>query len=567
MATNQILSGQARMIRPGEMVLDPGPRSPINIDTRSSLAAVEADGNAFARADMGRAKIGEAVGDLGDNMSKLALAQMEAINITKRAEAQNAMSEGEAEMQAAMVKEPDELKWEGIATAYAAKTRERIDKMALSPVAKSAVDSDFSRWQIHRTGQAKIESAKQSIAKANGAISDRIKLASLTQDYGMWEEATNGAVERGMMTPEAKEISRVNFKNTGEELTAKAEAEQRKIDQDRLSVGLREDPWTVLEDLERSHPDNPTVSIAYPMLDPTARLNYIANAKEAIRRKQADEVAGPGGIQDRIVSSIMNPDEEEPITVQQITDGAAGLRLGAKDTQELLDFRTKLVMNKLSKAPLDRGAVAALIGEIEGYNGDPQSDPGAVKWGDMVRRAEMLTISDTKEGSLTRGVLMQKLYLRNPYAERSSDKDIPEGMEKQFNSYLSAYHKDDSFGVKKFISVPKLVGTKGGVAKSEDEFEVKENPLAAAKLIEHQSRLWNILKPLIKANPLQWQEPGAIEKWVDDQLKTVKTGASVDKHNAEQLAPTGLMPTGMNPFPGSEDLDAVIGNPYGKLPE
>ena len=81
----------------------------------------------------GRARIGEAVGQVGDALGQLALKQMEAINISRIAEAQNIMTASEADIAEATAKERDETKWSDVTKAITAKTKERIGKLSLSP--------------------------------------------------------------------------------------------------------------------------------------------------------------------------------------------------------------------------------------------------------------------------------------------------------------------------------------------------------------------------------------------------------------------------------------------------
>jgi hypothetical protein len=169
----------------------------------------------------------------------------------------------------------------------------------------------------------------------------------------------------------------------------------------------------------------------------------------------------------------------------------------------------------------------------------------------MVRRAELLTAAGEKEGTLTRGVLMQKLYMRNPYAERSTDKEMPEGMEKKFNAYLSAYRKDNTLGVPEYLPVPKTEVVDGKIQPVAGQFEIQPNIAAATRFIELQSDLWVQLKAEYKEDRLKFQEYGALEAWVNSKLKGVKAGGLVDKLNAESATPPGLMPGSTAPSPGT----------------
>lgn len=214
------------MLRPSEMALDPGPSGPISIDTRRAVGAVEADGRAFAAADLGRAKMGEAAGNLGGHMEKLALAQMDAINVTKRAEAQNLMTAAEGEMAARVAAEPDETKWGALAAEHMAKTRASIGKLALSPVAKAAVESDFSRWEAHRISGVKVDSARQSIAKARSAINDKLDLYEQKQSSAEFESNLQGAVAGGYLTPEGAEMRRLRYKDVGKQQAREAEVQK-----------------------------------------------------------------------------------------------------------------------------------------------------------------------------------------------------------------------------------------------------------------------------------------------------------------------------------------------------
>ena len=121
------INNRARLLpSPGEMVKDPGAGAPINIDTRAAVGAVTLDVRGAMAADLGQAKMGEAIADAGSSLTQLAVKQMQAINVTKVAEAQDIMTEAESTMKVAMLKEPDELKWEGIASEHATMAQGRI---------------------------------------------------------------------------------------------------------------------------------------------------------------------------------------------------------------------------------------------------------------------------------------------------------------------------------------------------------------------------------------------------------------------------------------------------------
>jgi lysozyme len=179
-------------------------------------------------ADLGQAKMGEAIADAGSSLTQLAVKQMQAINVTKVAEAQDVMAEAEANMKVAMLKEPDELKWEGIAAEHATMAQGRISKMALSPVAKQQVDSDFSRWQAHRTGQVKVDSARQSFDKVTTKVKKQLLLNMERQDPEGFADNLQGGLDLGILTDEDVALEQIKYAERGNQLLAEKEADDYK---------------------------------------------------------------------------------------------------------------------------------------------------------------------------------------------------------------------------------------------------------------------------------------------------------------------------------------------------
>ena len=247
------INNRARLLpSPGEMVKDPGAGAPINIDTRAAVGAVTLDVRGAMAADLGQAKMGEAIADAGGYLTQLAVKQMQAINVTKVAEAQDVMAEAESTMKVAMLKEPDELKWEGIATEHATMAQGRISKMALSPVAKQQVDSDFSRWQAHRTGQVKVDSARQSFDKVTTKVKKSTLLAQLNQDPVAHAQMLAGGKDLGVYSDEDVEIENKRYTETGEQVARKKQIEAFNQGVDSataVAVGSGEE--VALADLER----------------------------------------------------------------------------------------------------------------------------------------------------------------------------------------------------------------------------------------------------------------------------------------------------------------------------
>lgn len=318
MPSNQILSGQARLIRTGEMALDPGPRAPVNIDTRSAVGAVQADASAFASADMGGAQMGEAVGRVGDHMERLALAQMEAINITKRSEAQNLMTAAEGELGARLAKEPDETKWAALAAEHMGKTRASIGKLALSPVAKAAVESDFSRWEAHRVSGVKVDSARQSIAKARTAIGDKLNLFEQQQNEADFNANLQGAVASGYLTPEGAEIRRLRYTEVGKQQAKEAEVQKYESGQN-AAVGAVESGGQdgALKALD---------SGALGQYSPTQK-ERLRNVIQSVARDRRMEDAGK--LSDYIAAG--------KITIPEEIDAWSSVHLGPDDRQAMKD--------------------------------------------------------------------------------------------------------------------------------------------------------------------------------------------------------------------------------------
>ena len=222
---NQILTGKARLLpSASEMVLDPGPRSPVNVDMTRAVASPELDARGFVAADLGAARIGESVQEAGGYLGKLALAQMQAINLRHEAEADNAMSAAESSMKEALAREPDETKWGAIATKHIGDTRGDLMKMPLSATTKGGVEMKADRWAIHLDGATKVASAQESFRRAGSIMQDKLGYAEESQDALVFEHTLKGAVSLGYMTEEAAATRRLAFTRTGERKAKEAEA-------------------------------------------------------------------------------------------------------------------------------------------------------------------------------------------------------------------------------------------------------------------------------------------------------------------------------------------------------
>lgn len=421
----------------------------------------------------------------------------------------------------------------------------------LTPQAKAQLVPRIQRFGDVSMSQLEVDRRKLTNAQAAAAYDATAERFLLEKNYPA-AIATKKEKEKAGL---AFDFEVAALEREVPKLKAADEREARmKIKQanfDRIAAGLNADPWIVLDELKANSPNDPARSAAYPDLDPQDRLRAIGEAEQQIRKVQTDLLHGPGGLRDQIVSGKVDD--------KAIEEGGAALRLGAEEIQNLKDFRVKLADKIASQAPLDRKAVGELIGEIEAYHGDDKSDPIAAQWGELVQSAEILTAGGGKEGDLTRGILTQKLYMRHPSAERRTSKDLPEGMEKEFVSYLEAFRKDGAFGVPEYRSVPKTTATKVGVKTSASEFVLEPNPAAAARFVSAQNALWQELKEDYRKKPDAFREPGAVEKWVTQKMAGHKAGAQVEKlRAAPAIGPdSGLFPQ----IPDAVDLDQFLGTP------
>ncbi len=506
------------------------------IDPRGFIVAEQAVGN-----------IGRAVAGEGGALMEMVNKQNEAINIRKGFEAETMMLEARNELSARLAKEPDETKWESVAEKQITSLRERLSKEELSQVAKDAIEMRAKRWEAEMRTNTTLASARESNSRAVGAIQDRLTIAREQQDLPTYTRILKDAVASRYLPKEKEELGMMEFEKRGQQLKKQAYQDIRDVNTERLAASMQADPWQTLQDLKENAPGDESRSAAYPDLDAQDRLRAIAEAEQQVRAVQADQLGGEGGIRDRIVTGDLDD--------KGIDDAVEALRLGAEEAQKLKNFRAQIADQKASNLPLDRKAVGALIGEIEAYQGDDKTDPIGAKWGELVQRAEVLTAAGGKEGDLTRGVLMQKIYQRHPGAERRTDKDMPEGMEKEFNAYLEAYRKDGAFGVPEYRVAPKMVASKDGITADPKEFVMEPNPAANARYVASQNRLWQELKSEYKAKPETVLAPGALEGWVKDRMKGFKAGAQVEKMRA---APTGPDAVLFPAIPDPTDLDNFL---------
>lgn len=254
---NRGFTNEPRYIRPpsgAEMARTETPIVGVPDVARTYRAPV-VDAERMAMTHEGNAKIGQGLADAGNSLSKIAQIQLQAINVQREAEADTIMTEAETEMQTAWAKDQDETKWQGHASTAINRAKERIGGLKLSLNAKVAIGAKLQQWEAHRSGQAQVMSAQESVSKAKGVIGDRLELATETGNRALFDEVSGGAVKSGFMTAEGAKLGGLRFDGHQKQKAKQAEAEAEKAEFDDAYGVAVADPVGWKADPQNAKPD------------------------------------------------------------------------------------------------------------------------------------------------------------------------------------------------------------------------------------------------------------------------------------------------------------------------
>ena len=471
------INNRARLLpSPGEMVKDPGAGAPINIDTRAAVGAVTLDVRGAMAADLGQAKMGEAIADAGSYLSQLAVKQMQAINVTKVAEAQDIMAEAEANMKVAMLKEPDELKWEGIATEHATMAQGRISKMALSPVAKQQVDSDFSRWQAHRTGQVKVDSARQSFDKVTTKLKNQLTLNMERQDPEGFADNLMGGKQLGILTDEDIELQQLKYAERGKQLLAEKEADDYKNGVTAaVAVAAASGEQAALGELERGAMGNLNA----------LQKERVRSAIQSVARDRAQTIIG------EVTEDIVNGTLEDESQIKAINSPHMTPALKKHAMDILRDFNADEA-RKDREVNGVRNAVE-LRRKVKDY--DSSTDPDRIKYFTLVK--EIGSRADqTSAGELT-GELYQKYGGKPPKMQvrPEIEQNVSQSLDITFDPEIGAIPWRRKVPVLDGKGKPVLDSNDNPKFTMVDDLAAKQQALDAQTVIEIEMSKWFALHP------------------------------------------------------------------------
>ena len=471
------INNRARLLpSPGEMVKDPGAGAPINIDTRAAVGAVTLDVRGAMAADLGQAKMGEAIADAGSYLSQLAVKQMQAINVTKVAEAQDIMAEAEANMKVAMLKEPDELKWEGIATEHATMAQGRISKMALSPVAKQQVDSDFSRWQAHRTGQVKVDSARQSFDKVTTKLKNQLLLNMERQDPEGFADNLQGGLALGILTDEDVALQQIKYAERGKQLLAEKEADDYKNGVTAaVAVAAASGEQAALGELERGAMGNLNA----------LQKERVRSAIQSVARDRAQTIIG------EVTEDIVNGTLEDESQIKAINSPHMTPALKKHAMDILRDFNADEA-RKDREVNGVRNAVE-LRRKVKDY--DSSTDPDRIKYFTLVK--EIGSRADqTSAGELT-GELYQKYGGKPPKMQvrPEIEQNVSQSLDITFDPEIGAIPWRRKVPVLDGKGKPVLDSNDNPKFTMVDDLAAKQQALDAQTVIEIEMSKWFALHP------------------------------------------------------------------------
>ena len=526
------------------MVKDPGAGAPINIDTRAAVGAVTLDVRGAMAADLGQAKMGEAIANTGGYLTQLALKQMEAINVTKVAEAQDMMTEAESTMKVAMIKEPDETKWEGIAAEHTTLAQGRISKMALSPAAKQQVDADFSRWQTHRAGQVKVESARQSFDKATAKVKNRTLLAQENQDPIALGDNLEGGRLLGIYSDEDVEIEKKKYAERGKQLLVEKEAEAfNQGVNSAVAVASGSGEEVALADLERG---------VLGKFNATQK-EKVRSAIQSVARDRAQTIIG------EVTNNIVNGTIKDESQINAIDSPHMTPALKKHAADLLRDFNADEA-KKDREVNGVRNAVE-MRRKVKDY--DPNSDPDRTKYFALVHEIGARA-DQTSAGELT-GELYQK------YGGKPPKMQVRPEIQQNVSKSLDALY-DPETGV-----IPWRTKTKDstGTEVISEDLEKRREAINAQTKVEMKMNDWFRDHPEDAQNLTKVQEqldrvlPEGTRKMALDSLKAFqkarengspgdKGPAGVSDFRGFSAAPDlqSKLPAGLQPY-AQDYLDAA----------
>jgi lysozyme len=458
------------------MVKDPGAGAPINIDTRAAVGAVTLDVRGAMAADLGQAKMGEAIADAGSALTQLAVKQMQAINVTKVAEAQDIMAEAESTMKVAMLKEPDELKWEGIATEHATMAQGRISKMALSPVAKQQVDSDFSRWQAHRTGQVKVDSARQSFDKVTTRLKNQLLINMERQDPEGFADNLQGGLDLGVLTAEDIELQQLKYAERGKQLLAEKEADDYKNGVTAaVAVAAASGEQAALGELERGAMGNLNA----------LQKERVRSAIQSVARDRAQTIIG------EVTEDIVNGTLEDESQIKAINSPHMTPALKKHAMDILRDFNADEA-RKDREVNGVRNAVE-LRRKVKDY--DSSTDPDRTKYFTLVKEIGARA-DQTSAGEIT-GELYQKYGGKPPKMQvrPEIEQNVSQSLDITFDPEIGAIPWRRKVPVLDGKGKPVLDSNDNPKFTMVDDLAAKQQALDAQTVIEIEMSKWFALHP------------------------------------------------------------------------
>jgi hypothetical protein len=479
------------------------------------------DPRGFAVAASAVGDIGRAVAGQGGAMMELQIKQNEAINIRKEHEAVLAMELEQSAISADIANEPDETKWEGIASGRMKSLNQQLFSSPLSPAAKEAITQRFGDWEKRQTVTTKINSAERSHAKAGDSIHANMIRAV---DEGRFDDAR----ELGRQGHAAGYLSESQLAQKEVEMRARAEQNARKAQAEGFEQG---------QNSAIAVTSGSGVEIALKDLDGGKFGAFDATQKERIRNviqgvgrdrsmedasKLADAIAAPDGIR--------TPEQVDAFESRHLTPA---LRQEFKDG--LLKRQDAAERERLAQPDVQYSIYGKLLAATDRWN---KHGPGAEReYFDILNAAGQLP-------ERLRGEITGPLYAKRQEKEVSPD-ELSLGY---LNNRMSRFYERGSFG--KF-RVPGPVDLKTG--KPTEVIDPQKEDAAALSRAKVTRSLMGYLK----------KNPDATEDEIDRVMGQAMAG-HLDKNQAAEMLgemksenPSGLIPP---PPPGTYDIPDGVEN-------
>lgn len=216
--------------------------------------------------NVARQRLAGTVGEVGQMVGGFAEKLQEAKNFGIAADANVKMQEAWAGFSDSLANRNDEEKWGEDWRARAQSVRDQIySEHQLAPELKRKLDSNLKNWQSSTMIEANTLANKKSILRVEQRGDNAATIAAKNLDEKGINDAIDGLLANGVITPEKAEAKRTAYLNQMDVFAA-----DQAIESNPISA------WKMIDNEKN-----------FTRLDPAQRTAFVRHAKEAMNRAQA----------------------------------------------------------------------------------------------------------------------------------------------------------------------------------------------------------------------------------------------------------------------------------------